>query len=396
MKLKIFKVSEITSYIKNILKTDIILNNIHLEGEIGNYSVHVNGHIFFTLKDEFSKISCIMFASDVQKMNVEIKEGMNVQIKGRIDLYSQEGRYQIVATSMLPAGIAIGYQNFLILKEKLYKKGYFELSVKKPIKDVKKVGVITSERGAAVRDFLSVLNRRNPFVDVFIYPSLVQGENAPEDIAAGVEYFNRNMPDLDAIVISRGGGSKEDLSAFNTEIVADAVFHSKIPIMSAVGHEIDISICDMCADVRAATPTEAAEYISGDFYLKLEFMRNAWELMNSFIDKRMDRFGKSLQNNDIQRTNRLIDAYFHSHELKIKDLYSKLNERLDSKILKSEHALERANLLLTNFNPKKLLEKGYALVKLEEHYVQKAKNLKIGDEVEIIFSDKSRKAKITQ
>lgn len=396
MKLKIFKVSEITSYIKNVLKTDIILNNIQLEGEISNYSVHVNGHIFFSLKDEFSKISCIMFASDVQKMNVEIKEGMNVQIKGRIDLYSQEGRYQIIATSMLPVGIAIGYQNFLILKEKLYKKGYFEPSVKKPIRDVKKVGVITSERGAAIKDFLSVLNRRNPFVDVFIYPSLVQGENAPEDIAGGISYFNEKMPDLDAIVISRGGGSKEDLSAFNTEIVADAVFFSKIPVMSAVGHEIDISICDMCADVRAATPTEAAEYISGDFYLKLEFIKNASELLDSSIDKRMERLGKALQNNDIQRTNRLIDAYFHSYELKIKDLYSKLKERLDFRILRSEHELERANLLLTNFNPKKLLEKGFALVKLDEHYVQRAKDLKIGDEVQIIFSDESRKAKIIE
>lgn len=394
MKLRIFKVSEITSYIKNTLKTDIILNQINLEGEIGNFSIHVNGHIFFTLKDDFAKISCIMFASDTANLNFSMQEGMNVQIRGKIDVYSQEGKYQIVVSSMLPSGIAQGYQKFLLLKEKLQNKGYFDIERKKIIQDVRCVGVITSERGAAIKDFLSVLNRRNPFVDVYIYPSLVQGENAPFQISQGIEYFNAEFPDLDAIVISRGGGSKEDLCAFNTEIVADAVFNSNIPIVSAVGHEVDISICDLCADIRVATPTEAAEYISGDFYLKLDFLNKAESEFNHSIDKRLERLEKFLKNNDIQRTNRLIDSFFESHEIKLNNTFSNMTNLIEKKILNCEHELVAANRLLSNFTPKKLLEKGYTLIKTGEHYVTKSEQLEKNQTISIIFSDGCRDAVI--
>lgn len=396
MKLRLFKVSEITSYIKNALKTDILLNNIYLEGEIGTYSHHINGHIFFTLKDEFAKISCIMFASEVAKLNFELKEGMQVEIRGKIDVYSQEGRYQVVASSMMPSGLAQGYQQFLLLKEKLQKQGYFDADRKKTISDVKRVGIITSERGAAVKDFLSVLNRRNPFVDVFIYPSLVQGENAPVQIAEGIEYFNRKMPNLDAIVISRGGGSKEDLSAFNTEIVANAVYSSVIPIMSAVGHEVDTSICDLCADFRAATPTEAAEYISGSFHLKLDFLERAQTLLDTGIDKKMERLEKNLKNHDIQRTNKLINAYFEAHEMKLKNIITNMGNRLDKKILKYEHELEVANRLLSNFTPKKLLEKGYTLVKTGGNYITKSSQLQKDQQISIVFSDGTKDAIIIE
>lgn len=396
MKLKLFKVSEITSYIKNTLKTDIVLNHIYLEGELGTYSHHVNGHVFFTLKDEFSKISCIMFASDAMKLNFELKEGMKVEIKGRIDVYSQEGRYQIIASSMSPSGLAEGYQQFLLLKEKLQKQGYFDLEKKKVIRDVKRVGIITSERGAAIRDFLSVLNRRNPFVDVFIYPTLVQGENAPVQIARGIEYFNAERTDLDAIVISRGGGSKEDLSAFNTEIVADAVYASVIPVMSAVGHEVDTSICDMCADFRAATPTEAAEYISGNFYLKLDFLSRAKALFDESVDKRLEKLERSLKNNDIQRTNKLIYTYFESHEMKLKNLFENMSNLLDKKILKYEHELALAESLLSNFTPQKLLEKGYTLVKTGEHYITKSEDLQKNQRISIVFCDGTKDAVIVE
>lgn len=396
MKLKLFKVSEITSYIKNTLKADVLLGHIYLEGEIGTYSHHVNGHIFFTLKDEFAKISCIIFAAEAEKLNFELQEGMKVEVKGRIDVYSQEGRYQVVVSSMSPAGIADGYRQFLLLKEKLQKKGYFDADRKKPIRDVKKVGVITSERGAAIKDFLSVLNRRNPFVDVYIYPSLVQGENAPFQIAHAIEYFNEKMPDLDAVVISRGGGSKEDLSAFNTEIVADAVYASQIPIMSAVGHEVDISICDMCADFRAATPTEAAEYISGSFHLKLDFLERAQTSLDTAIDKKMERLERNLKNHDIRRTNKLIDAYFESHEMKLKNILTNMSNRLDKRILKYEHELTVANRLLSNFTPKKLLEKGYTLVKSGEHYITKSEQLQKDQKISIVFADGRKDAIIIE
>ena len=265
MKLKKFSVTSLTNYIKLSLESDIILSNVNVEGEVSNLKYHSNGNIYFSLKDDTCKINCIMFSRYVENLDFEIKDGENINIVGKISVYDREGTYQIVCYMIEKQGIGELYKQFEILKKNLEQKGYFNELHKKPIPKICfNIGVITSATGAVIQDILNVSKRKNRFVNIKVFNSLVQGNEAYKDIVQGIRYFNIEN-NVDVIIIARGGGSIEDLWAFNNEILAEEIYKSKIPIVSGVGHETDVTICDFVSDLRASTPTAAAEICIPDF-----------------------------------------------------------------------------------------------------------------------------------
>ena len=255
---KYLTVSALTKYIKFKIDTDEHLKTVFLKGEISNYKKHSTGHLYFSLKDETSKINAIMFNRNAVNLNFEPNEGTKVLVVGRISVYEQTGNYQIYIEDMIEDGVGNLYIAFEALKEKLSKEGLFDEKYKKPIPKIpKKIGIITAPTGAAIKDILSTIKRRFPICETILFPSLVQGENAAPDIVNKLKIANSY--DLDVIILGRGGGSIEDLWPFNEEIVAREIFASQIPIISAVGHEVDFTIADFVADLRAPTPTGAAE-----------------------------------------------------------------------------------------------------------------------------------------
>ena len=259
-------VTQLNSYIKNKIADDEYLNNVLVKGEISNFKNHYTGHMYFTLKDENSLIKCVMFKSYAQKLDFMPKDGMKVFVFGGVSVFERDGVYQIYAKAMQEDGVGVLYKKYEELKQKLDQEGYFLQEHKQKIPKMPKiVGVLTSQTGSVIRDIINVSTRRNPNVNIRLYPVPVQGEGAAEKIVHGIKFMNENNM-ADVLILARGGGSLEDLWPFNEEIVAQAIYDSKIPIISAVGHETDFSISDFVADLRAPTPSAAAELAVPDVY----------------------------------------------------------------------------------------------------------------------------------
>ena len=257
--MKIISVSQVTGYIKEKLESDLILNNLWIKGEISNFKHHSSGHMYFTLKDRNSALRCIMFKSRNQSLDFAPREGMAVVARGSIAVYERDGQYQLYIEEMLPQGIGALYSAFLQLKDKLEKEGLFAPERKKPLPAFpKKIGIVTSPTGAAVKDIITVMTRRYPQVHIILIPVAVQGHEAPAQIAEGIRLAN-SIEGLELIIVGRGGGSIEELWAFNTEEVARSIESSSLPVISAVGHQTDFTIADFIADMRAPTPSAAAE-----------------------------------------------------------------------------------------------------------------------------------------
>lgn len=256
---KIFTVSELNSYLKNKIEEDLRLSNLWVKGEISNYKAHSSGHLYFVLKDGKSSIRCVMFRSRASLLKFNPEQGMGIIIRGYLSIYERDGNYQVYVEEMQPDGVGALHLAFEQLKAKLEKEGLFDPKLKKPLPYLpRKIGVVTSPTGAVWHDIQKVAFARFPNIQLVLAPSAVQGENAPEEIAQGIAHLNK-MPGIDLIIVGRGGGSLEELWAFNTEIVARAIYDSKLPIISAVGHQTDFTIADFAADQRAATPSAAAE-----------------------------------------------------------------------------------------------------------------------------------------
>ena len=256
---KAYTVAQINSYIKNMFSQDYLLNAVSVKGEISNCKYHASGHIYFTLKDKSSVLACVMFAGNRTKgLSFPLKEGMQVIVSGNIDIYERDGKYQLYARNITQDGIGELYEKFERLKNELTQRGMFDPMYKKPIPAlVKRLGVVTAPNGAAIRDIISISKARNPYIEIILYPALVQGEGAVNSIVKGIKMLE--MIGVDAMIVGRGGGSLEDLWAFNEEAVAQAIFDCDVPIISAVGHETDTTIADFVADVRAETPSAAAQ-----------------------------------------------------------------------------------------------------------------------------------------
>ena len=284
----VYSVAQVNTYIKNMFSQDYMLRSIMVRGEVSNCKYHSFGHIYFTLKDKLGVISCVMFAGNRGGLSFPLKEGMQVVVSGNIDVYERDGKYQLYAKKITLDGVGQLYERFEALKQELEERGLFAREYKQPIPEyIKTLGVVTAKTGAAVRDIINIARRRNPYVQIIVYPAIVQGEYAAQSIVNGIRALEAVGVDL--MIVGRGGGSIEDLWAFNEEIVAQAVFDCSVPIISAVGHETDTTIIDYVADLRAPTPSAAAELAVSDITLLEENLLAARERLYSSMNRMIER-----------------------------------------------------------------------------------------------------------
>ena len=397
-------VSQLTKYIKYKLDNDVNLREVYLKGEISNFKAHTRGHFYFTIKDEGSRINAVMFASSASKVKFTPEDGMKILVTGRISVYEATGGYQIYVNEMMEDGVGNLYVAFEQLKDRY----------KKPIPKIpERVGVITASTGAAIRDIISTINRRFPLTEVILLPSLVQGEGAKEDIVRQIkraEDYN-----LDVLIVGRGGGSIEDLWAFNEEIVARAIFECTIPIISAVGHEIDFTIADFVADLRAPTPTGAAEIAVPNKTDVINYInqlnlrsRKAVGTILELKKKRLDNIkGHYILNNPldlysakIQKLDYLTESLVKNYKVIIDKEKVKLNNiktrpLFSNPLVILEKTKQKYALLLSKLDtlsPLKTLERGYGIIKLNDKAVTSIKDLKQDDLINIELKDGSKKA----
>lgn len=390
---KTFTVSELTKRIKGVLETSF--TNVSVEGEISNFKRHSSGHLYFTLKDEGAQISAVMWRGRATNLFFTPQDGMKVIAGGKISLYEPQGKYQIDVFQLQPRGVGELQIAFERLKQKLAGEGLFESDHKKPLPEYpERIGIITSPTGAALQDMLNILNRRFPSLDVILNPVKVQGEGASSEIALAIKEFNK-FGNIDVLIIGRGGGSLEDLWAFNEEIVARAIYHSKIPIISAVGHEIDFTIADFVADLRAPTPSAAAELVVKDKLDIFENIRNFCYTMEqdlgNTIQSRKEKIASLIASYSFNRPKDLIQQ----NAQRIDELDRHLDQVINYKI---NILHERSNSLgkrLESLNPESVLERGYSIIYRSQDIISRANKLKSGDDIRIRFHDGEKTAAVS-
>lgn len=413
---KYITVSQLTRYIKYKIDNDINLNEVFLKGEISNFKAHSRGHFYFTLKDEGSRINAIMFASSTKKIKFMPADGMKVLVTGKISVFEANGGYQIYVSDMLEDGVGNLYVAFEQLKKKLELEGLFDPSKKKTIPKIpKRVGVITAPTGAAIKDIISTIKRRWPLTEIILFPALVQGEMAADDIVKQIKLSDSY--NLDTLIVGRGGGSIEDLWPFNEEIVARAIYDCKTPVISAVGHEIDFTIADFVADLRAPTPTGAAEMAVPQYSDIINYLGQLNIRANSAINNKIKNYRQklnSIQNRNIfknpmviyQAKEMVFDALFERLKFSIKNIFNDREKRLltvkNSYVLKNPYQLldKKANKYLQivskleTLSPIKTLQRGYTFTKKDGKVVTSSKNVKKDDILDIEFTDGMVKTKV--
>ncbi|WP_416187558.1 exodeoxyribonuclease VII large subunit [Clostridium perfringens] len=390
MKLKTLSVGEVNNYVKKLVENDFILKNLNVKGEISNLKFHSSGHIYFSLKDENSKVNCIMFKNNAVNLDFRLEEGMKVEIKARLGVYHKEGTYQLYCENIKKAGIGELFEEFHKLKKELSEEGIFDQKYKRALpKFPKRIGIITARTGAAVRDIINVIQRRNKSLDIILYPAKVQGENAADSIIEGIRYFN-NEKSVDVIILGRGGGSIEELWAFNNRDLAYEIFNSRIPTVSAVGHEVDFTISDFVSDMRAPTPSAAGELVSPSLQEMINDLLNKKEFLHRAIDRKflnakkdVDLLHKGLKGNNPK----------HIIEKRIKEVNSleeKLNFLGKRKIDKAKDELIALNSILQTLNPLNTLGRGYSVIMdKKDKVINKVSELKKNDMVKVIMKDGS-------
>ena len=390
MKLKTLSVGEVNNYVKKLVENDFILKNLNVKGEISNLKFHSSGHIYFSLKDENSKVNCIMFKNNAVNLDFRLEEGMKVEIKARLGVYHKEGTYQLYCENIKKAGIGELFEEFHKLKKELSEEGIFDEKYKRALpKFPKRIGIITARTGAAVRDIINVIQRRNKSLDIILYPAKVQGENAADSIIEGIRYFN-NEKSVDVIILGRGGGSIEELWTFNNRDLAYEIFNSRIPTVSAVGHEVDFTISDFVSDMRAPTPSAAGELVSPSLKEMINDLLNKKEFLHRAIDRKflnakkdVDLLHKGLKGNNPK----------HIIEKRIKEVNSleeKLNFLGKRKIDKAKDELIALNSILQTLNPLNTLGRGYSVIMdKEDKVINEVSELKKNDMVKVIMKDGS-------
>ena len=396
MEIKPITVCELNKYIKNKVDSDEFLNNVYVKGEISNFKLHYTGHMYFTLKDESAIIKCIMFKGYTPNLAFMPKDGMKVLVLGTVSVFERDGVYQIYCKAMKQDGMGSLYEEYQKLKAKLEKEGLFDVSHKKKIPMFPgKIGVLTSSTGAVIRDIINVSTRRNPNVHILLLPVPVQGEGAAEKIAQGIRKMNEeNLADV--LIIGRGGGSLEDLWPFNEEIVAREIYNSKLPIISAVGHETDFTIADFVADLRAPTPSAAAELavpniedVKYDIYMyqnryKVALKRKV-ELMKLRYEKCMTRrvFKEPLQK---------INERAITLDMLVKSIKNSTINKLNEAKANANKAISKLDAL----SPLKTLLRGYSIVEKDGKVVKKVEDVNINDELKIRVSNGKIKTKVIE
>ncbi|HHQ4187933.1 TPA: exodeoxyribonuclease VII large subunit [Clostridium perfringens] len=390
MKLKTLSVCEVNNYVKKLVENDFILKNLNVKGEMSNLKFHSSGHIYFSLKDENSKVNCIMFKNNAVNLDFRLEEGMKVEIKARLGVYHKEGTYQLYCENIKKAGIGELFEEFHKLKKELSEEGIFDEKYKRALpKFPKRIGIITARTGAAVRDIINVIQRRNKSLDIILYPAKVQGENAADSIIEGIRYFN-NEKSVDVIILGRGGGSIEELWTFNNRDLAYEIFNSRIPTVSAVGHEVDFTISDFVSDMRAPTPSAAGELVSpslqemiNDLLNKKEFLHRAIDIKFLNAKRDVDLLHKGLKGNNPKD---IIEKRIKE----VNSLEEKLNFLGKRKIDKAKDELIALNSILQTLNPLNTLGRGYSVIMdKEDKVINNVSELKKNDMVKVIMKDGS-------
>lgn len=388
MEEKVFNVTQVNKYVKMLVDSDAFLSNINISGEITNFKAHYTGHFYFTLKDENSTIKCVMFKSAAQYVDFRPEDGMKVVIAGQVNVFERDGVYQVYCKSMKKAGLGELYLAYEKLKKKLEKEGLFDNSIKQKIPFLpNRVGVITSKTGAVIKDIINVSTRRYPNVNLLVYPAAVQGVNVASTVIEGIKTFNR-LNNVDVIIIARGGGSFEDLFGFNDEMLAREIYKSKIPIVSAVGHETDFTICDFVSDLRAPTPSAAAELVYprySDILTKINTDKNRNVLaINSYLNRKKEYLKRI-------KASKLEKVPF--------DMINKYRMEIDKNIIISKNVIDvklekYKSICMKNIakidalSPLKTLVRGYSVVENKKgKVIKKVSDVKKDDNLDVILQD---------
>lgn len=380
-------VTEVNQYIKQMLEQDQILSQVSVRGELSNYKMHSSGHHYFTLKDDGAVISAVMFRGDASKLRFRPENGMKVILSGRISLFPKSGQYQIYVRDMQPDGVGALYIAFEQLKQKLYAEGLFDPAKKQQIPRYPgKIALITSPTGAAVRDMIRILRHRYPLAKVLVCPVKVQGDGAAEEIAAMLDYVNANGL-ADVIITGRGGGSMEDLWAFNEEVVARSIFRSRIPVISAVGHEPDVTISDYVADLRAATPSNAAELAVVDGAELKVRLQNVTARMTQTVLSNIQNKRQQLRSLSEKKIMRSPYEYLSERRMLLAMLQQRLEGSQAGLIQKKKQSFASLAASLDAMSPLKVLGRGYAMALKGEDVVQSASALQIGDKLKLQLRD---------
>jgi len=384
----VITVFELTKYIKGILETDVKLMNFTVSGEISNLTVHRTGHLYFAIKDENAVINAVMFRGNTSSLKFKPENGQKIIAKGRISVFEPAGRYQILVNSMEIDGIGDLYVAYEMLKKKLEAEGLFSASHKQRLPKIPKtIGVITSPTGAAVRDIINVLGRRFPYSNVLLYPSLVQGEGAPKQLIKALDFFDTTRV-ADVIIIGRGGGSIEDLWAFNNEELAYRIYNMSIPVISAVGHEIDFTICDFVADMRAPTPSAAAEIAVPDTDEMVSKFDNVNKRLKLLLKKKIDtciqRYSSVASSRVLNDPNYLID----NRQLLLDYSFEKLCSSYEASFKSYVNSFEKLSAKLDALSPLKIMSRGYLFAKSDDgNIVKSVMDISTGDTIHLELSD---------
>lgn len=392
----VYTVKQVNLYIKNMFTQDFMLNRIYVKGEVSNCKYHTSGHIYFSLKDESGTIACIMFASARSGLSFRMQEGQKVVVLGSVSVYERDGKYQLYAKEVILEGAGLLYEKFEALKRELEEMGMFAPEYKQPIPAyVKTVGIVTAPTGAAIRDIIHIAARRNPYVQLILYPALVQGEGAADSIVQGIKSLEAQ--NVDVMIVGRGGGAIEDLWAFNEEKVARAIFECRVPVISAVGHETDTLISDYAADLRAPTPSVAAELAVYDYrqvFEKLEEyklrMRRQLLLKSSFERRRLEQLELRLRHtHPVQKLN--------ENRQILLELDNRLRECMRQILEKNRHRLAIYMERVEGLSPLKKLEQGYSYTESEQgEPIRSVEQIKKGQEILVYLTDGTIKAQVTE
>ena len=382
-----YSVRQINSYIKMMFSQDFVLNKISVKGEVSNCKYHTSGHIYFTLKEESSALSCVMFAGDRLGLSFRLQNGQQVTVSGNIDVYERDGTYQLYARKIVSDGIGALYEKFEALKQELEEMGMFAPEYKQPIPFfVRKLGIVTAPTGAAGRDMIQVAKRRNPYIEIYLYPAQVQGEGAKESIAHGIEQMDQCG--MDVIIVGRGGGSLEDLYAFNEKIVAEAIFRCRTPVISAVGHETDTTISDFVADLRAPTPSAAAELAVADFSEITSSLTQYKNQLTMAMRQRVEQCRAKLNQSEVRLSYLNPRQKIKDQRMQLTEKEEKLQKEMRDKIKEKRHDLFLYIEKLRGLSPLEKLNQGYAFVQNEEGCrVTHTDQVREGEEMKVYVSD---------
>lgn len=394
MKPEAISVTELNKYIKEKVASDEYLNSVFVKGEISNFKHHYTGHMYFTLKDENSLIKCIMFKTSTATLNFVPKDGLKVQVFGTVAVFERDGVYQIYCKAMQEDGVGSLHKAYEELKARLEKQGYFDIAHKKKIPYMPKtIGVLTSKTGSVIRDIINVSTRRNPNVHIRLLPVPVQGEGAGEKIADAIDYMNKKQL-ADVLIIARGGGSLEDLWPFNEEVVANAIYNSDIPIISAIGHETDFTIADFVADLRAPTPSAAAELAQADvFELKqrLETYNRRYKLaLKKKIEYMKLRYEKCMASRAFKEPYQRINEQYINLDIQLKSLQNSIMNKIKDARAISIETISKLDAL----SPLKTLTRGYCIAEYNDKIIKSVKDIKQNDQIKLRFTDGEKTASV--